>query len=238
MSELSAVEDRLPGLFFTKEDSSLAQLNRSFPDFLGRPFEDWVRILAARKGGSILEVGGGPNQVAAREIMARYPGAHFTAIERRPLSDEAAADLSGHLDNFRYHQAGFSEAGDLLDENAYRLIFAHNVVEHLPNPFYFVEEAHNRYLRLGGLLFVNNIPVYQDVWEKVRDHLEKREYRLNWSTTMPESVKAKKGIISVNLAMERAMPVSFPVREGDRFMTDFYGHPMATREFFYQNPQS
>jgi 2-polyprenyl-3-methyl-5-hydroxy-6-metoxy-1,4-benzoquinol methylase len=117
-------------------------------------------------GFSVLEIGGGVNQVAASQILERFANLNFVEFEKRKIDDKVRRKLE-ETSHYHLFKKGFFEAIEELGKNAcFSIIFAHNVLNHLPNPFFIIEQSWP-FLQDGGIFFANGVLIYQEEWKKL-----------------------------------------------------------------------
>lgn len=237
MNNLEALrqkEEILPALTFTQEDSSLRKINEDFASIWGKTFYQWLDFFSKNTNGcdlSVLEIGGGINQVAASQILEQFSSLHFFEIEKRRVNDQLRENLQK---TSRYHlfQEGFSEAIEKLEKKSiFSIIFAHNVLNHLPNPFFIIEQSW-RLLQNGGIFFANEILIYQEEWEKIANFLEENGFRFSFKYGVVSSSLVKKGIVSVSFTIIKDREdFDLPLKEG-KDLTDFEGRLLGPKEVF------
>lgn len=237
IAELEILERQLPFKQFTRERSSLAEIDLDFPSLTGYSFIAWLNRFSSQGGLSILEVGGGPVQRAVREILGRLPESRFVGLDIRPLAPETSQELSKYT-GYGFIQAGISKMAQMLDDDKFRVIFAHNLADHLPNPFYFVESAYD-FLTGDGILFINKIPIYQEVAEKIQSNLERRDVVFSLSMIFPPSELVKANIMYVSLAIKRTTSyLRFPIKISERYLNDIEGTVLATHVVDFDGDRS
>lgn len=235
--ELKTVEESLRTKTFTQETSPLSRLNFDFAPFKEKTFIQWLNFFNQQNNNpnhQVLEIGGGPQLIAAQEILSGFPYLTLFEIELRPISQELLE--KNRRGNFKFFNLGFSEAleNPSLKEEKFVLIFAHNVLSHLPNPFFIVEQGY-QLLAEGGILFVNDLMIYKEVWEEIVAYLQEKKYSFSWKTNNISSSLQKKGIISVSFTVEKKqLNLIFPIQEGND-LTDFSGQPLGPKEYFFSN---
>lgn len=229
--ELQAKEIVLPQITFTQERSSLSNLNSDFARFENKDFLAYLRDLSGNKEKlSVLEIGGGVEQVAARELLEHFPNLYLTGIEIRQLDQDAESSLQ-RTGRFTLLSKGFSQAQEDLGERRFDVIFLHNVLQHLPNPFFVIEQCY-RFLDNDGILFVNGILIYEEEWKKIAEFLTLKGYKFSYNKWSVDSSLLKKGIISVSLTLRKNPEyddLNLPLQEGD-FLSDYEGNSLAVRE--------
>lgn len=235
LKELIATEKQLKDKKFTQEESNLNDLNRDFSDINGIDFINWLKILNSSKGKDILEIGGGRKQVVAIQILTQFPELNLFEIELKPIEEDTLYQLSqtGHYYLFN---KGFSQIITNLksSEKKFSLIFAHNLLQHLPDPFYIIEECY-RLLEKNGLLFFNGLLIYEEEWEKINNFLREKGYQFSFKKIDVPSYLKKKGIISISLTMiKKDQELSIPLIRGKE-LTDFYGNKIGSYEIFFEN---
>lgn len=228
------IEDRLPYLVFTQENTPLSQVDRDFSELNGKRFIEWLEQVA-KDNGKVLELGGGPNQVAALEILRKYPQLEFTEIEGRPLTPKALNELRS-FPNSHTIRGKMSDIGKVLREQKFNLIFAHNVFEHQENPFSIIESAYGL-LNQEGVMFGNRIIVFREVWEEIEQRLKEKGVVFCSTQSNPPRDMLKAGITYINLAIQKnTLPLRFPVQQGNTFLTDYSGQSLNTFEFYVVPP--
>lgn len=228
-----AQESNLPRTVFSVEKSTLPDINANFPKLEGRRFTDWLDCLGIRGNVRILEVGGGINQEAAREILERYPTVTYTAIEPRPLSAETAQILTQYP-NYEHQPTGISSlVNNPTKRRSYNLVFAHYVAEHLPDPVALVEET-SKLLTPNGLLFYNRLPFYDEEFEGFVKATQKQQgTHIAYKKPLSEGSLLKAGIVRGDIAIQIGeAPLSYTYRIGSE-ITDYSGKTLPTREIFF-----
>ncbi len=233
LNNLALVEKQLPELTFTQEQCDLSQLNKDFAPFLEKNFYQWFEKFAKeRRSFQVLEIGGGVDQVAARQLLEKFGNLYLTEVEKRKVKAEVKRDFetSGRC---QLYQNGFSEVVDILP-GGYDIIFLHNVLNNLPNPLFILQRCYSL-LANKGILFVNEILIYEEEWEKIEQYLEKRGYKFSYQKAPVPSAYQKKGIVSLSVTIlkdEEHNDFSLPLREGE-YLSDFEGKKLPIREIFY-----
>lgn len=233
IEQLQHIEERLKESTFTQETTELNQLNQDFSPFNGKSFKTWLEELNEKGKELILEIGGGKEQIAAQQILTQFPQIILWEIELRPVNEETRQELLS-FKNYQLFQMGFSQALDEpeLNQKKFSLIFAHNVLNHLPNPFFVIENCY-QLLKDEGILFVNEILIYEEEWEKIAIFLQEQGYQFSWKKNKTPSSLIKKGIISVALTIiKNQREIHFPLDQG-QLLTDFQGKPLAPFEYFF-----
>jgi SAM-dependent methyltransferase len=233
--ELRKREERISNAIFTLEKSRLFDLNSDFARFENNDFLAYLRDLSGNKEKlSVLEIGGGVQQVAARELLNLFPNLYLTGIEMRQLDQEAKSDLQ-RTGRFTLLSKGFSQAQDDLKERRFDVIYLHNVLQHLPSPFFMIEQCY-RFLDDDGILFVNGILIYEDEWRKILEFLNRKGCKFFHKEGSVNSSLLKKGIISVSLSLRKNAEhddLNLPLEEGD-FLSDYEGNRLAVREIRFK----
>lgn len=157
--QLLAFEEVLPAISFTTEKSPLVIINGNFPSIDGGNFIQHLDNLSVN-GGSVLEIGGGIYQEAAIEILQKFPGLSFSALEKRPI-DSKAKDKLKEFQNYRHEEKGLSEISNVFEGEEFDIIFAHFVMEHIPDRLSQVVNVLTR-LKQGGILFCNRVFLYRE----------------------------------------------------------------------------
>ena len=91
MNNLEALrqkEQKLPNLNFTQENSPLTKINEDFSPIGDKSFSQWLDFFSQNSNGygfSVLEIGGGVNQVAASQILERFPNLYLFEVEKEKL---------------------------------------------------------------------------------------------------------------------------------------------------------
>lgn len=233
LTNLALVEKQLPELTFTQEQSNLSQLNEDFAPFLGKNFCQWLEKFSEDKDRfQVLEIGGGVDQVAARQLLKEFGNLYLTEVEKREVRAEVRRNFeaSGRC---QLYQNGFSEVVDDLP-GGYDIIFLHNVLNHLPNPFFILQRCYSL-LADEGILFVNEILIYEEEWEKIEHYLKEGDYKFSYQKAPVSSAYQKKGIASLSLTIlkdEEHNDFSLPLREGE-YLSDFEGRKLPVKEIFY-----
>lgn len=238
MNNLEALrqkEKKLPDLTFTQENSPLTKINEDFSPIGGKSFSQWLDFFSQNSNGygfSVLEIGGGVNQVAASQILERFPNLYLFEVEKRKVDYQVRKNLQK---TSRYHlfQKGFSEAIEELEKKpCFSIIFAHNVLNHLPNPFFIIEQSWP-FLQNGGIFFANGVLIYQEEWEKIVNFLEKNGFQFSFRYELVSSFLRKKGIVSVSFTIiKNREDFDLPLKEGED-LTDFEGRVLGPKEFFF-----
>jgi len=239
MNNLEALrqkEQKLPAFTFTKENSLLTEINEDFSPIGGKSFSQWLDFFSQNSNGcgfSILEIGGGVSQVAASQILERFPNLYLFEVEKREVDNQVRKNLQK---TSRYHlfQKGFSEAIEELEKKpCFLIIFAHNVLNHLPNPFFIIKQSWP-FLQDGGIFFANEILIYKEEWEKIVNFLEKNGFQFSFRYGVISSSLIKKGIVSVSFTIiKNREDFDLPLKEG-KDLTDFEGRVLGPKEFFFQ----
>jgi len=235
LEALKQKEKKLLAFTFTQENSPLAKINEDFSPIGGKSFSQWLDFFSKNSNGcgfSVLEIGGGVSQVAASQILEQFPNLNLFEVEKREVDDQVRKNLQK---TSRYHlfQKGFSEAIEELGKKAYfAIIFAHNVLNHLPNPFFIIEQSWP-FLQDGGIFFANGVLIYQEEWEKIVNFLEKNGFQFSFRYESVSSFLTKKGIVSVSFTIIRDREdFDLPLKEGED-LTDFEGQVLGPKEFFF-----
>lgn len=236
LKELSHIEGGLPKLVFTQEQSSLSEINSHFSPFQGSDFLSWLNWLSSQKERvEVLELGGGIKLVAASELLESFRNLYLTEIEKRNVEWPVREKLQRDNRLFLY-QTGFSETFNKLTEKRFDVIFIHNVLLHLLNPFFILEKCFGLLVE-GGLLFVNGILIYREVWVKIVRYLQEKNYQFSFNEEELRADLRKKGLISVSLTIKKSKQdenLVLPIKSGD-FLTDFFGNLLPTREIFFSD---
>jgi hypothetical protein len=172
------------------------------------------------------------DQVAARQLLEKFGNLFLTEVEKREVRVEVRRNFeaSGRC---QLYQNGFSEVVDNLP-GGYNIIFLHNVLNHLPNPFFILQRCYSL-LANEGILFVNGILIYEEEWEKIEQYLKERDYKFSYQKAPVSSAYQKKGIVSISVTIlkdEKHNDFSLPLREGG-YLSDFEGRKLPVREIFY-----
>ena len=94
MNNLEALrqkEQKLPDLTFTQENSLLTKINEDFSPIGGKSFSQWLDFFSQNSNGygfSVLEIGGGVNQVGASQILEQFPNLNLVEVEKRKVDDQ------------------------------------------------------------------------------------------------------------------------------------------------------
>lgn len=211
------------GMLYTRERSSLAELNGDFPSFQGRNFQQWLEVLDAY-GLRILEVGGGKDQIAAREILSKLKGVRaYVGYDIKPINPTAEEELEQY-GVFEFIKGGMTDFDRKTPVGDFNIVFAHNVAEHLAHPFLLLQEMHDRITR-GGILCINGIQVYSEVGRDLVDTWEKEGYQFSYSTARAD---VKSGIDRLSVTIKRtAKRLIIPPAVGERMVT-FSGRVLPT----------
>lgn len=213
---------------YTRQSSTLFQLNGDFPKIHNRSFID-ILSKCNQNSGSALELGGGKDQVAAIEILSKFPNLNFEAVEVRLLSFGAQSTLA-NFPQYCHHQAGFSRLTEIFPQNHFSLIFGHNVMEFLPEPLTVITRLYSL-LKPNGVLLVNRLLLYNDWWEKIHQYLinSNRIFASSRSTGQRSLLKA--GLYYYALALEKqTKPLAFPGRAKETAVKDYEGTALVLRE--------
>lgn len=238
MNNLEALrqkEEKLPDLTFTQENSPLTKINEDFSPIGGKSFSQWLDFFSKNSNGygfSVLEIGGGVNQVAASQILERFPNLYLFEVEKREVDYKVRKKLQ-KTSRYYLFQKGFSEAIEELEKKpCFSIIFAHNVLNHLPNPFFIIEQSWP-FLQNGGIFFANGVLIYQEEWEKIVNFLEKNGFQFSFRYEAVPSFLTKKGIVSVSFTIiKNRKDFDLPLKEGED-LTDFEGRALGPKEFFF-----
>lgn len=196
-----ASETTLIGARFPNEGSSLQEVNSHFPVLEGKDFVEWVNCLS-QKDGRILELGGGPQQVVALEILKKFPGISFTALEKRALTPSMVR-VASKSTNYALVAGGISQLGDFFEGQRFDLVFAHIVMEHLlPDQLLAIYQA-CQLLDKGGLFFCNRAPLYSEDIDGFVDFIEREGAQVAYRTFMP-GVFRKPGVALVDIGIKVA----------------------------------
>jgi len=235
LEALKQKEEKLPAFTFTQENSSLKKINEDFSSIGGKNFSQWLDFFSQNSNGygfSVLEIGGGVNQVGASQILEQFPNLNLFEVEKREVDDQVRKNLQK---TSRYHlfQKGFSEAIEELGKKpCFAIIFAHNVLNHLPNPFFIIGQSW-QFLQNGGIFFANGVLIYQEEWEKIVNFLEKNGFQFSFGYESVSSFLIKKGIVSVSFTIIKDREdFDLPLKEGED-LTDFEGRVLGPKEFFF-----
>jgi SAM-dependent methyltransferase len=220
---------------FTQERSSLSDLNNDFAEIDNKNFLSYLRDLSDNKEKLlVLEIGGGVEQVAARELLNFFPNLYLTGIEMRQLDHDAESSLQ-RTGRFTLLSKGFSQAQDDLRERRFDVIYLHNVLQHLPNPFFIIEQCY-RLLDDQGILFVNGILIYEDEWRKIAEFLNWKGCKFFHKKVSVARPLLKKGISSVSLSLSKNAEhddLNLPLEEGD-LLSDYEGSRLGVREIRFK----
>ena len=91
MNNLEALrqkEEKLPDLTFTQENSTLTKIDEDLSPIGGKSFSQWLDFFSKNINGygfSVLEIGGGVSQVAASQILERFPNLYLFEVEKEKL---------------------------------------------------------------------------------------------------------------------------------------------------------
>jgi hypothetical protein len=91
LEALKQKEKKLAAFTFTQENSPLTKINEDFSSIGGKSFSQWLDFFSKNSNGygfSVLEIGGGVNQVAAKEILDQFSTLHLVEIEKREVDDQ------------------------------------------------------------------------------------------------------------------------------------------------------
>lgn len=219
------------GETYTVEDSSISKVNASFPRIEGKSMIDWIHYFSKKGKVRILEIGGGIHQEAALGILERYKDSdiELVGLEPRQLTDQAKERLSG-FKNYHPVGKGISALPDLEGEK-FDIIFAHYVIEHLPNPLWAIQQA-SRLLSPEGVLFCNRALLDRGTLEKFDNLLRQQQVSIAYfyHPDKTEVGLRKKGLVKTDIALRvRNNYPHFQIIEG-RTIVDFYGRRLPTRE--------
>jgi len=235
LEALKQKEKKLAAFTFTQENSPLTKINEDFSSIGSKSFSQWLDFFSKNSNGygfSVLEIGGGVNQVVASQILERFSNLNLFEVEKREVDDQVRKNLQK---TSRYHlfQKGFSEAIKELEKKpCFAIVFAHNVLNHLPNPFFIIEQSW-QFLQNGGIFFANEILIYQEEWEKIVNFLEKNGFQFSFKYGVVSSSFTKKGIVSVSFTIIKDREdFDLPLKEGED-LTDFEGQVIGPKEFFF-----
>lgn len=208
-SEAELVSDN-----FGVEQSSLWQLNQSFPSIEGKNFEEWI---GGMPGIAVLEIGGGKNQTVAREILQKHRNIEeYIALEPRNIVPDAKEDLDRHP-NYIQKQVGISNIERAINGKKVDVVFAHYVAEWLPSPYFLLQQG-LAHLQPGGMLFVNRVPILIHAIPFFIELLQKQGLDVAAvRENPPEQVwkqKAKQGIVLLNLGVrQNTEEATVPIKE-------------------------
>jgi hypothetical protein len=122
MNNLEALrqkEKKLLSFTFTQENSSLKKINEDFSPIGGKSLSQWLDFFSQNSNGcgfSVLEIGGGVSQVAASQILERFPNLYLFEVEKREVDDQVRKNLQ-KTSRYYLFQKGFFEAIEELEKN-------------------------------------------------------------------------------------------------------------------------
>ncbi len=222
-------EESIIGVTYRYEKSSLNELNYDFPMLDGRKFIQWIDCFAT--GGRFLEIGGGRDQIAARQIMARFKAiTSYIGLEPRALTPEAEADLP--KPNFRWIRGNVSNMTEILAGESFDVIFAHNVLEHTEFPVVTVKQSYDL-LKPGGILFCNKVPMAIEVLRKFICLLRQGGVSVADGEDYSESSWLKAGITNASLAIRRREEFSIPAVKAGGYLNTFTGKRLDARNCYF-----
>lgn len=233
--ELRRVERKLRFKTFNKdkERSPLYNVNNDFPSLSGKTFIDWVTDFNTKGQLSILEIGGGTHQRVARDILGKYPKSLYVGLERRAILSEIKKELEKYA-GYKFIQAGMSRMHRKLADQRFNIIFAHNLAENLPNPFYVIEQVYD-FLRPCGILWMNNILIYGDEWGKITQDMTSKHIVMNTAIDYTQKELLKVGIVYAHLALQRTEDsIKFPINVKESFIKNIEGYPQTTHVITYR----
>ena len=212
----------------------MTKINEDFSPIGGKSFSQWLDFFSKNINGygfSVLEIGGGVNQVAAKEILDQFSTLHLVEVEKK-IDDQVRRKLE-ETSRYRLFQKGFSEAIEELEKKpCFSIIFAHNVLNHLPNPFFIIEQSWP-FLQDGGIFFANGVLIYQEEWGKIVNFLEENGFQFSFRYELVSSFLRKKEIVSVIFTIiKNREDFDLPLKEGED-LTDFEGRVLGPKEFFF-----
>ncbi len=111
-----------------------------------------------------MEIGGGINLTAAQELLRQFGNLFLTEVETRRTGESVKNTLT-ETKRFFFLPGGFSAVIRDLEREKFDIVFFHNVLPHLPNPFLILEKSFNL-LNNEGLLFANGVLIYEEGWKK------------------------------------------------------------------------
>jgi hypothetical protein len=222
-------------LKFDLDNSPLGTLDHDFVPIYDWSFTDILSKIST-ENRSVMEIGGGPNQQAALDILAQFPRLDFTGLEVRTLKPKSRAIIEGYPHS-RIIKAGVTRILDLFSEEQFALIFAHNVAESLPHPFEIINFLHDSILSQEGYLFINRIPVYLEVWEKYTQFLKSKGIVCGFRYGGEPSNLRKAGITYASLGLCKTISqLPFPLEAVGK-CHDFLGNSLITSAYSFISPE-
>lgn len=219
---------RLTGITYTIERSNLATLNSDFPPIGGKSFSEWIDYYAT--GGEFLEIGGGREQVAARELLGRRSDISFVAFEPRELLPEVEREVT-KFPKYRFIKGETSQINEYLNDEKFDIIFAHRVFEHTEVPLLSIQQASN-VLKPRGILFCDSVPMGMETSREFINQLRRTGTKAAAIETYPESSWLKAGIVRMNLAIKRGDEFVFPAFKVGDYLNDYYGKKLSFRHCY------
>lgn len=231
--ELVDLEGQLPRTTYTFEKSDLMKVNSNFPRIRGLSFIAWLNHYS--NGGRVLEIGGGKEQSAAREVVRKYPEVFFYALEPRPLNEDVKQELA-KASRFHLSKRGISQIGLTFPDQRFNIIFAHHVLEHVPNPLISIKDACNL-LEPGGVFFCNGIPMSVGVPERVVGVLRRQGLVVDYDGAFykTEGPLVKAGNIRASFAIQVVDNFDFPSIVEGEYLTDCFGRRLVRHCYVKEN---
>lgn len=221
---------------YTYEKSTLGELSKNFPHLEDKGFEQWIAYFDEIEDVRALEFGGGPDQVAARQILERYPHIEqYIGYDARPLS-EVGQQVPTRFPSYRFERGGLSSFdAERVKQSPVDIAFAHNVAEHVPHPFQLMQQLYET-LAPGGVLFINGIPLYREVAEDVMSAWRRDNNQIEYQTPIPERDLLKSGVVKLNVAVRKKSDTIFIPSVTDIPLRDFSGRFLPT--LVYRRPRT
>jgi SAM-dependent methyltransferase len=211
---------------YTKEQSTIGELSTNFPLVEGKTFLQWLDVATKGKDANILEFGGGRNQVAASEILHIYDGvASYVGYDIRLPSEEGKA-LEREFPQYKFIQKGLADFHS-EERTGVDVAFAHNVADHVPHPFQLVEGLYD-VLQPGGLLYMNNILLYQEVARELVGQWRNEGYAVHANVRSPQRDLLRSGVVALDVGVRKTKDTIFVPPVTDTPLQDFTGRSLPT----------
>lgn len=233
MLELAAIERNLPSRKFNNTESSLRELDRDFPSIRGKTFQGWLDFFSRRRDARILEIGGGEHQSAARDILVDFEGvSQYVGIDRRTPNLQARYTTDTYP-GYEFFNIGITEIdrvmGLILPDAKFDVMFAHDVAQYMPNPFYLIELA-SRLLGDEGVFFCDRLVAYSNVIESVAQHIKENGGDIQFRPGLTPFSYTKPDIAIADIAFQsRGISMSLPLRETDDQLRTSEGERLRIR---------